>query len=65
MQQFKEMWKCPKCRKVSELNDSCYCKYFLDQFDDINELLVQVEVKGGNKVSSSTDPNAEIEPSHS
>jgi len=37
---FKEMWRCPTCSRVSELYESCYCRHYLDNHENIEGLLV-------------------------
>ena len=37
------MWKCPECKKVQDLELPCQCRYRLEMFDNIDEVMVQVE----------------------
>lgn len=38
--QATEMWKCPRCRVISKLDNPCKCNFTIDQFDNIEKLLV-------------------------
>lgn len=56
--QKKTMWQCPECACVRKLKEECSCGFTIKDYDDIEDLLLEVPVKFQEKKQDKNRNNA-------